>query len=365
MDISALGLDTREGLRDYLERRPQPFEVLNASQINRLTPSQRRTYDETRIARLSSDHFLQLPQFSRVLNEVAKIDRYNRPLTRQSSGNLRACGRRGVMISGDSGTGKTTSCMASLSERWWFYRKRGLGQSLDEAPIVYLGVPPAATAKSMAGALAEYLAVPHRPRDTLAEILDRVTMTLSTLGTRIVAIDELHNLAVRTSTTGESAQVLKALYNRVNATFIYAGMSIDKQALVEGPIGSQIRARFVPVVLHPYAYGTTETDGGRQDQAIWRGILNSFIPELMLGNQSAGKLCKLSRYLHLRTSGSIGALGYLLTTAAQELIGQHLPAEKEYLTVSELDNITLDLHSEEISDWYRSNVQHKRRSHAA
>lgn len=159
--------------------------------------------------------------------------------------------------------------------------------------------------------------------------------------TRLVVVDELHNLKLRTSGSGEGVDFLKGLSNQLHATFVYVGIALNDSELFSGDRGRQITGRFISAPLRPFTLATQE------DKVLWREVIEAFESNLCLASQRPGDLEALSEYLYERTGGSIGSLGRLLTGTAAWLIyrGGH-PNVEERLTKRLLDETTLDIAAE-------------------
>src|SRR5690625_6964137 len=94
--------------------------------------------------------------------------------------------------------------------------------------------------------------------------------------TQVVVVDELHNLARRSSSNGESVDTLKDLSNDAPATFVYAGIKLEDSGLLAGPRGEQVARRFSPLRMALYDY-TTPTA-----RRAWRGVVMAFSKALPL-----------------------------------------------------------------------------------
>jgi hypothetical protein len=353
-------LDRREGLLNFLNERPSSFERLSTAELAALSDRERRAYDRARGDHLAQDIVLNHPQFMRVLETFRRADHFNRP--QASDAKARRFGRRAVLVIGESGTGKTTSCLAALQHRWLELLRNRAEAPPRDSSFVYIEIPTPATPKSMIEAFLDFYNYPYSARDTLA-VLQQVTIDLLIrLDVRIVVIDELQILNSGTIANGESAQVIKALYNRLHATFVFSGSELD----IAGPIatsrGAQISGRSMPASLRFYELGNSGKSAGPVEQRqreVWNNLVQSFVPYLLLDGQTAEALVRISVYLHHRTRGSIGALALLLTLGAADLIDQRLPAGKERLALAQLDGITLDTETEKATGCYRSHHDHR------
>ncbi len=114
---------------------------------------------------------------------------------------------------------------------------------------------------------------------------------------------------------------------RIPATFVYAGIDLERQGLFAGIRGSQIAGRFTLIPAHPFPL-----------VGEWRGLLATLEDALRLHRHKPGTLAGLDRYLHQRTRGMIGSLSHLIRGAAVEAI----LAGTEQITRKLLDTIDID-----------------------
>ena len=110
--------------------------------------------------------------------------------------------------------------------------------------------------------------------------------------------------------------------------FVYAGIGLDRGALLAGPRGDQVAGRFT---LIPAAAFTTGQERATLIAAL-EGILRLY-------RHKDGTLVALADYLHRRTRGLIGSLLWLLRDAANQAI---LDAS-EQVTRKSLDQVAVDM----------------------
>ena len=96
---------------------------------------------------------------------------------------------------------------------------------------------------------------------------------------------------------------------RIPATFVYAGIDLERQGLFSGIRGSQIAGRFTLIPTLPFPLADE-----------WRGLVATIEDALRLRCHQAGTLAGLDRYLHQRTGGMIGSLSHLIRGASVEAI---------------------------------------------
>ena len=92
---------------------------------------------------------------------------------------------------------------------------------------------------------------------------------------------------------------------RLPATFVYAGISLERTGLLSGTRGEQIAGRFGMVRTGPF---------GQDPQ--WTALIAALEGSLRLHRHRPDTLTRLDRYLHQRTHGMIGSLLWLIRSAA-------------------------------------------------
>ncbi|MEU9305592.1 TniB family NTP-binding protein [Streptomyces sp. NPDC048269] len=239
--------------------------------------------------------------------------------------------RRGLLISGPPTTGKTTT-LQQLGRSFHLADRARRGAPDNHMPVVFLSVPPAATAKMLVSELARFLDLPLTASMNQAHITDIVCATLNELGTRLVLIDDVHLLNTRTRNGAETSDQMKHLSERIPATFVYAGVALDSSPLLTGVRGAQIAGRFKTVRNPPLGHGSPA------QRASWEGLIQGMDEALRLDAHRTGALARHAPYLHLRTGGRIGSLSALVREAAIAAILDG----SEKITKALLDDIELD-----------------------
>lgn len=115
--------------------------------------------------------------------------------------------------------------------------------------------------------------------------------------------------------------------DRIPATFLYAGIDVEKAGLFSGVHGSQIAGRFTMIPTSPFPR-----------TAEWTSLIATIESALRLQHHRADSLVGLADYLHQRTAGMIGSLSHLIRGAALDAI--LTGAEK--ITKKLLDAVDLD-----------------------
>ena len=108
-----------------------------------------------------------------------------------------------------------------------------------------------------------------------------------------------------TSAGEDLSDHLKYFTEHLPATFVYAGIDVERAGLFTGIRGEQIAGRFALIRTGPFPY-----------QREWKGLVATLEHTLRLHHHQPGTLTRLDRYLHQRTGGMIGSLSHLIRAAA-------------------------------------------------
>ncbi|MFI7529687.1 TniB family NTP-binding protein [Nocardia salmonicida] len=275
---------------------------LTPDAIAALLPADKDRYDQKRIQWLGAD-FVLATHDTATLFQMSKI-----LLAKNAFSTVTA--RRGLAISGLATLGKSTTAMLIGKRHERQTRLRHNRNDPNFAPVVYIVVQPAATPKMTMLTFCHFLGLVPRPRATAQELGEQVVRVLKDLRTSLVIVDEVHNLHTNRSNGSEAASALKVFSERIDATFIYAGLDLLRTDLFDGPFGRQIKGRMIVHEMSPY------TNGLRAQRDNWTELVLGIEALLPLSRHVAGSLTNLASYLYDRTGGSIGSLRGLLTDAA-------------------------------------------------
>ena len=292
---------------------PQPPPRVTYAELDRLTERQRQSYDEQRVRWLSADVVFATP-------DIVELTRSSRiVLTRNRVASSTA--NRALAISGSSTLGKSTATihLARLHHHRTPRGKLGRRQHPNQSqgvvePVIYVVVPAAATPKMLMMAFARFLGLPISSRADAGTITDLVVTVLKRLRTSMVVVDEIHNLQTSRTIGAEAATALKLFSERLDATFVYAGIDLPTAELFTGEFGRQIKGRVILHQMRPYRFGTPS------QQQAWVDLVELCEDQLFLTRQRPSALTPLAGYLFDRTGGSIGSLRMLLADAATDAI---------------------------------------------
>lgn len=292
-------LTSLDGWRRFVEGPPPPPVLLPVKDREDLLVTERALYDEDRL-----DHHARMLTVSTSFVEKTVI--CGRRLVLLNRHAISA--RRGLMVSGLPGTGKT-SAITQLGRAHELLDRARHPHISDRIPVLYITVPPAATARMVAAEFARFLGLPVRSRSNMTDIIEAVVGVCTDTRTGLVLVDEVHNISQITRAGAEVSDTLKYFSERIPATFVYAGIDLETSELLAGVRGAQIAGRFTLVPTRPFPYG-----------AEWKGLVATMEQALLLHDHPPGSLVKLDRYLHNRSDGMIGALSHAIRGAAIDAI---------------------------------------------
>lgn len=313
-------LTTKEGWRAFVEERPEPPPPLAPG--TKLDAEELDSYQEARKDYHSSSVIIATPTIRKVVTTGRKRIVLNRH---------QVSARRGLIVSGSAGTGKTTA-ITQLGKNVEQLTRRRNPSATGQLPVVFVTVPPAATPKMLAGEFARFLGVPLLHRMSQVQITNAVCDLLAQLGTTLVLVDEIHNLDLTTRYGAEASDQLKYLSERIAATFVLAGLEVETSTLFQGTRGAQIAGRYSVIPSQPFRRRN------RQSLEEWQSVIGTLEESLRLHRHRPGTLLALDAYLHERTSGLIGSLSQLIREAAIEAID----SGAERITKRLLDSVELD-----------------------
>ena len=321
-------LATREGWAAFVSRsRPEPPRLLPDADAARLDPVEREVYDEARQDYHSELLLVATPGIRQITMTGSKLIVNNRG---------KQLGRRGLIVSGPSGTGKSTS-ITQLGKKHQIDLERRAPGLTGRIPVVYIIVPPAATPKMLTIEFATFPGLPVSSYDSQHAITQAVAGVLRKVGCSLILVDEVHRLDLRTRSGAAASGQLKYFFDCISATFVYAGLELAENGMFAGMRGRQIAGRFISLRTSAFRYTTAA------QHTDWAKLVATMEQSLRLHHHKPGTLIDLAPYLHQRTGGMIGSLDQLIHEAANDAISDG--AEK--ITKKHLDAVILDTAAEE------------------
>jgi hypothetical protein len=309
---------TLTGWRRFVDTPAASFELLPATRWAGLSASDKEAYDEARV----TYHSEMIIVATSTLREVARQGRLLTLLNRRE-----ISARRGLIVSGQQTTGKTTALKQLGRTHELMTRQRHPGKLADRIPVVYVTTPPKGSPRKLAMEFARFLGLPPVKRGyNTTDIADAVCQIMLEARVDLVLVDELHNLNLATAAGEDMSDHLKYFTEHLPATFVYAGIDVQRR-LFTGVRGKQIAGRCVLINTGPFPC-----------DAEWKGLVATLENALRLHHHEPGTLTRHARYLHRRTGGMIGSLSHLVRAAAQLAILEG----DEAITRKLMDSIPVD-----------------------
>jgi hypothetical protein len=316
---------TLAGWRRFVDAPPPSFELLPGPVREGLTEEARMADQETRI----SYHSEMVVVATSTLREIARQGRLLTLLNRRE-----ISARRGLIVSGAAATGKSTALKQLGRTHELMVRRRYPGS--DRIPVVYVTTPPRGSPRKLALEFARFLGLsPVKSSWNTTDIAHAVCHVLIAAQCDLVLVDEIHNLNLATTVGEDMSDHLKYFTEHLPATFVYAGMDVERSGLFTGVRGRQIAGRCVLALTGPFPLGSE-----------WTSLVATMEASLRLYRHQPGALAGMDKYLHKRTGGMIGGLSHLIRAAAITAI---LDGSEE-ITRDLLDGIALDHAAESSQD---------------
>lgn len=203
-------LTTLDGWRRFIDSSPAPPVLLSPGDLEQLSPTARDLYDDDRLGH----HARMLTVATSFVEKTVICGRRLVLLNRHA-----ISARRGLMVSGLPGTGKT-SAITQLGRSHELLDRARHPNIADRIPVLYITVPPAATARMVAAEFARFLGLPVRGRSNMTDIIEAVVGVCTDTRTGLVLVDEIHNVSQVTRAGGEVSDTLKYFSERIPATFV-------------------------------------------------------------------------------------------------------------------------------------------------
>ncbi len=303
---------TKEEWQEFCAYEPTPDihrPNLTIDEINTLTPSERKAYNERRIDYINEERVFPTSDLNRILGLSRKLMRAARV--------PKFVTRKGIRVSGDPRAGKSTCVMAAGKKLDAELRRMNRRENdTSYLPVVYTTIAAASTTNKLWVRLADVVGARELRGSNADERLTDLARLLKELGTKFVILDEVQRLDTDHRAGAEVADNIKVFAETLDATMIFAGISLTTAPLFTGKHGEQWRRRTQPVNLRNYI------KSNEVDMLEFTQLVAAFERLLPLPRHKPGSLERLADYLFERTNGSIASLSDLITEAAADAIDE-------------------------------------------
>ena len=325
-------ITVKEGWNAYVEHpTPKPPMHMTKSEVGKLNKIEKKSYDAERIQYAS-----QMPPITRLFERCHE----ELSLLMMLNEHRPPGARPGIAIDGDPGNGKTT-VMTEFGRRYAREQREHHPEDLTQdghefLPVAYVNVDAYPTIKGLNRALLQFYGIVLRNAST-SEMTKLVFDCVKQCHTTLIMIDDVHMLELHRNSDRDVNNHLKRLANDVRATFVYAGVGLEKRGfMMEGITDeaaklSQISRRFKRIPAAPLSRFDPN------DRELLNGILNVYEKQLPLANARQRDLVSNASYVWDRTQGVIGSISLLVT----EAYARAILSGEERITRKLLEQITL------------------------
>lgn len=247
--------------------------------------------------------------------------------------------RPGALINGQPTLGKST-ILTEIGRNYETQLRKRMGSSITDdhdeefIPVVYTTLTSNETGKGLSARLLDFYGYPFRSSLSESTLAGLLSKQAASAGTSLILVDDIHFLDPRFKNGQAVNTHLKALASTISATFVYAGVDVDKTGLLfEGRPESKAQAaqtqrRFKRMDLMPFT----------KEDPVLVEVLEALEKQLLLLNAREGDLQNLVGYIHDRTDGYMGPITALIREGAALAIEEG----QERISRAILQRVTLD-----------------------
>lgn len=229
-----------------------------------------------------------------------------------------------LLIKGDTNNGKTMIVKKFRKEHPPCDNEQG---EAINYPVLVVSSPPVPDEGRLYNEILEEIHAPYREKDSVDKKFFQVVRLLEQIGTKILIIDEIHDLLCGTSRRQQQVlNAIKKLGGRLKIPIVAVGTSSASNVFQCDP---QLANRFEPVTLPKW---TIDHQKGKDE---FLELLRHFEMVLPLWNCSNLAKDDLVVKLHSMSEGLIGELFSVLSKACVEAIKK----KKECITVEILESL--------------------------
>lgn len=313
-------LHIREGWTEFVTSgTATAVEPLSPAQAKSMTAQAVADHTKQRVAYHSKIWVIETAQLRAILDSATELATLN---------SVSHGSPRGLIISGEPNVGKTTA-LTSVGMKLHLALADRPEASV---PVMYVILPPRSSGKDLCQQVSRFLGLPYKDSDRPDKLLAAIRTTVSGLGTRVLLLDEVHNLSWGDAMAKTASDYLKFFSDTTGLTIVAAGVRATNTAMITQGRGNQIAGRYEAINIEPFGHKT------KRQQQSWRSFIKEYESLLRLKNHSPGSLQDLSGYLFDRTQGYLGSLALLIQRASLRAITRGT----ERIDRELLDEIPLD-----------------------
>ena len=222
-----------------------------------------------------------------------------------------------LLIVGDSNNGKT-----SVVKKFLKMHMPTDGIETDAVPVIIVQAPPRPDVGMFYDSILDEILIPFKKSDSLSRKDAEITYYFSKLGTKMLIIDEIHNiLSGSVAKQKEFMNALKNLNNKLLLPIVLVGI---KEALNATNTDFQISSRFKPMYLKRWNFNNE-----------YKALLKSIEKIMPLKKESnLAENDKLAEYILETSEGLLGEIIEIIGLSAIYAIKN----QKEKITMDEVKN---------------------------
>jgi hypothetical protein len=321
------------GYIKFLQGRGVAFDLVPVAELLSMTPSARQEYDSARLEFLSDNIVVENETVLNITETLETVMRLNHG---------KPTGGYGVFASAAAGRGKTTALHSVLREvltAYLAYDPTCIAENRC-CPVAYICVPDSGTPKSVYMEIAGYLGVECKPRDSDPVMRKIVLAGIANSGIQVFVIDEVQNLENGGPFAKRAADAVRRLVDDTKATFILAGINVEKTSIMSRTRGLQTANRFIRAEVADYGKRSVNWKGR------WKGLVGAMADALPLYGDTRQEMEGIAGPLYEACGGSVQALNLMATQASRQLIGlgDHT---QETITLERLQGTLVNLATEQ------------------
>lgn len=315
--LDNLTLARKEGWKKFVNTPDRvPPEQLTRDQLEALSDNARSTYDRERREWHANLGVLKTRQLADIHEDLWDVIDSNVQDGDKPKG--------AVAIDAVPGLGKTTAVLKFAKE----FHRREIAERGEQTrdgnerwPVCRVGLTGNTGLRDFNRAMLSFYAHPSRTRGSAADFAHCALDCVLACETKILVVDDLHFLRLRSTSGVEVSNHFKYIANEFPVTMIFAGVDLKDRGLFsegdvhQGALLAQTGRRTTRLTMAPF---DIKTEAGRKE---WRATLLAIEQKLVLADKYHGMLADdLADYLYARSTGQIGSLMTLINRGCQRAV---------------------------------------------